>query len=308
MTGFAELVGCDRPVQLAGMGGGLSDARLATAVSAAGGLGMIGAAGYSTRTLAAILDGMPVGLTFGVNFLVPFVDRAAVAIAADRARVVEFFYGEPDAELVDIVHRGGALAGWQVGSGREARTAAGSGCDFVVAQGTEAGGHVRGSLGLLQTLAETAAATSLPLVAAGGIGTAHDVVVALDAGASAVRIGTRFLASTEASTHPLYVDALIASTADDTVLTEAFSVGWPDAPHRVLRSSIDAAQTARGDIVATITVGDVEIPLPRWTTLPPTVAVRGDIAALPMYAGTSVDAVRRRAPAAHILADLVSAL
>jgi NAD(P)H-dependent flavin oxidoreductase YrpB (nitropropane dioxygenase family) len=86
-------------------------------------------------------------------FLVPFLDLEGVEVAAREARVVEFFYGDPDPDLVRRVHAGSALACWQVGSVAEARAAADAGCYLVVAQGTEAGGHQRGKLPMLSLLA-----------------------------------------------------------------------------------------------------------------------------------------------------------
>src|SRR5512140_802701 len=144
-TPFTRLVGCRAPIQLAAMPGIASPA-LAAAVAEAGGLGMIGAAGLPAAVLAASLAdlGQRTRGVFGVNFLMPFLDRDVVPLAASAARIVEFFYGEPDPALVDVVHAGGALASWQVGSCEEAVAAASAGCDLVVAQGTEAGGHVRG--------------------------------------------------------------------------------------------------------------------------------------------------------------------
>jgi NAD(P)H-dependent flavin oxidoreductase YrpB (nitropropane dioxygenase family) len=129
-TRFTNLVGCTVPVQQAGMGA-LAPPELAAAVSEAGGLGMLGTArgGLSPATLSAMLDRLH-GLTtkpFGVNFIVsplhlqggpgrPPLDLRCIEIAAASARVVEFFYGEPDPRLVDMVHARGALAFWQVGS------------------------------------------------------------------------------------------------------------------------------------------------------------------------------------------------
>ena len=116
-TRFTELVGCQIPLQQAGMGG-VAKADLAAAVSAAGGLGMVGGAGIGTAELAASFDEVAArtDAPVGINFLMPFVDLAAVEIASERARLVEFFYGDPDPKLVDVATRGGALAGWQVGS------------------------------------------------------------------------------------------------------------------------------------------------------------------------------------------------
>ena len=118
-----------------------------------------------------------------------------------------------------------------------------------IAQGIEAGGHVRGTFGLLALLEQVLGAVDVPVVAAGGIGSGRAMAAVMAAGADGVRVGTRFLAVEEAEAHPDYVKALIDAEAQDTVYTEAFSVGWPDAPHRVLRSSLDAAQSFKGEIV-----------------------------------------------------------
>lgn len=151
-------------------------------------------------------------------------------VAASRAQVVEIFYGDPDAVLVRTVHDSGALASWQVSSAAEAWAAVEAGCDFVVAQGTEAGGHVRGRLGLLALLPEVLGAVEVPVLAAGGVGTARGVAAALAAGADGVRVGTRFVAATESGAHPEYVAALLEASSEDTVLTETFWVQWSGAP------------------------------------------------------------------------------
>jgi len=201
-------------------------APLVLAVAEAGGLGMLGGVMLPPQVLAGMLDDLAARTrgAFGVNFLMPFLDRDAVPVAATRARVVEFFYGEPEAALVDAVHAGGALACWQVGSLGEAVAAARAGCDLIVAQGTEAGGHVRGRVGLLPLLNAVLDSVDIPVIAAGGIGTARDVAATLAAGAAGVRVGTRFVAAPECDAHPEYVTALVAAGAEDTVLTERFSV------------------------------------------------------------------------------------
>lgn len=288
------------------MGGVAAGPELAAAVGGAGAQGMVGAVMLSPAALGAVLDAIPdeIRRTSGVNFLVPFVDPGCVALAAARVRVVDFFYGSPDPALVELVHAGGALAGWQVGSAAEARAAAAAGCDLVVAQGVEAGGHVRGRLGLLPLLAEVLAAIDVPVVAAGGVATARGVEAALAAGADAVRVGTRFVAAAEANAHPRYVEALVAATGDDTVLTEAFSHGWPDAPHRVLRSCVDAAAALDVEVVAETAHGGVAMPVPRWATAPPSRTTTGHVGAMALYAGQGVGAVRAPAPAAAIVAEL----
>jgi nitronate monooxygenase len=198
-TAFTDLVGCREPIQQAGMGGGVASPELAVAVAGAGALGMVGMMGPADD-VAAVLDALikQTSGTVGMNFLVPFLDLATVEVAASRVRVVEFFYADPDAGLVRRVHDGGALAAWQVGSVTEARSAADAGCDFIVVQGTEAGGHVRGRVALLPLLDAVLDVVDVPVVAAGGIGTARVMAAVLAAGASGVRVGTRFVATLEA--------------------------------------------------------------------------------------------------------------
>lgn len=297
---FTELVGCARPLQLAGMGG-VSTVELAAAVCDAGGLGMIGAAGVPIEMLGEMLETLEAnGKPFGVNFLMPFLDQAALTLAAEKARVVEFFFGDPDPDLVEIAKTHGALASWQVGSREEAEAAQQAGCHLIVAQGIEAGGHVRGQRDL-ETLLKACTDLATPIVAAGGLASKHDIETALDSHASAVRIGTRFLAATEANVHESYVDALIHATREDTIITTEFDVGWPNAPARVLRSSLEAARTSEDPCA---TVGEERWPVSRFSTMPPTKDARGNVAAMPHYAGYSVDGVRKRQSAKEIVVEL----
>lgn len=286
-TALTRMFGCRHPLQLAGMGG-MSSPALAIAVARAGGIGMLSAV---VPNLEAQLDAVPGDVAVGVNFLMPFLDLRAVDAVAPRSALVEFFWGDPVAELVSRVHAGGARAAWQVGTAEEAKAAADAGCDVVVAQGVGAGGHVRGTADALELLAEVLGVVDTPVVAAGGFGTNKAVAAALSAGAAGVRVGTRFLAATESVAHPAYVDQLIAATADDTVLTTAFGAGWPDAPHRVLRSSVEAGES----------LGDAQVWSPDW----PTVDYAGDPTARALYAGFSVDAVTRRQTAAQIVEELM---
>jgi nitronate monooxygenase len=306
-TAFTKLVGIRVPIQQAGMPD-VATVELAAAVASAGGLGMIGAGMLSASLLDAELDRLAAHTSgaFGVNFLVPFLDRGCVPIAARRARAVEFFYGDPDPELVALAHAGGALASWQVGSLAEAVAAERAGCDLVVAQGSEAGGHVRGHSSLLPLLSEVLDAVRVPVLAAGGIATPRDVAAVLACGAAGARVGTRFVAAAESGAHPEYVKALLAATAADTCLTEAFGAGWPDAPHRVLRSSVEAAQAAPEAIVGEIELGGAALPIARFSPIVPTARTRGRIGAMALYAGESVTHVRSVQPAAEIVADLVS--
>jgi hypothetical protein len=217
---------------------------------------------------------------------------------------VEFFCGTPDPGLVSLVHAGGALAGWQVGSVAEARQAVDAGCDLIIAQGMEAGGHVRDAVAMLPLLAEVLEVVTVPVLAAGGIANARAVAAALAAGAAGVRVGTRFVATQESGAQPDYVAALLAATAEATVLTEAFSVGWPDAPHRVLRSALAAAQALPDKAVATVQTASGSQPIPRWFVATPSRAMTGHIEAMALYAGQGVGQVTRIVPAGQVVTEL----
>jgi NAD(P)H-dependent flavin oxidoreductase YrpB (nitropropane dioxygenase family) len=300
---FIDLVGCRIPIQSASLGGPISTPPLAAAVSEAGGLGMIANPSSAAEVQKLVQDTRArTSQPIGIGFLIPFVVAEAVEAAAASVQVVEFFYGNPDRELVGLAQGGGAIVGWQTGSAAEARAAAEAGCDYVVAQGIEAGGHVRGTQCLDDVLAETLASVDVPVVAAGGVGTAERFAALLASGASAVRVGTRFVAAQEADAHPDYVARLIAGSSQDTVLTNVFANGWPDAPHRVLRSAVEAAEAFDGAVVGV--VGDQEIG--KFSPRPVTREVRGEIAAMALYAGQSVDHVARIQPAAEIIAELTA--
>jgi len=238
----------------------------------------------------------------GIGFLIPFLASDALEAAAGAVEVVEFFCGDPDPDCVRIARRHGALVGWQTGSAVEAVAAVKAGCDFVVAQGIEAGGHVRGTQPLDEVLEETLTSVDVPVVAAGGVGTAERAACLLAAGAAAVRVGTRFVAAEEADAHPAYVAMLIGASQHETVLCESFGNGWPNAPHRVLRSAVEAAERLDGTVAAVI--GDRQIP--RFAPTPPTRHAQGEIGAMALYAGHSVDAVTRTQPAREIVAELAA--
>jgi nitronate monooxygenase len=306
-TSFTELVGCRLPLQLAVMGGGVSGPELAVAVCYAGGLGMISAAHLAPLSEQIRVMDEHTRAPYGVGFFAWDLPArtADLDLAIEHARVIDMFWGPPDPGIVGRIHTGGALALWQVGSRDEALAAAYAGCDAVVVQGVEAGGHVRGTTPLLQLLDEVVPELVVPIVAAGGIATAADVRRVFDAGASAVRVGTRLLATRESAAHPDYLAALVAASGADTELTTAFSGGWEDAPHRVLRGAITAAEAAP-DPVGEAAFGDARVPIQKWSAMPPSRDCDGQVAAMAMYAGMGVDAVTDIRPAADVVDELMT--
>lgn len=306
-TPFTRLLGARAPIQLAPMPG-ISTPDLVVAVADAGGVGMLPATLLPPEMLDAALaeiDGRTDG-AFGVSFLLPFLDLEGLAVAAGRARLIDFFYGPPDAGLVERVHAAGSLASWQVGSLEEARAAQDCGCDVVIAQGTEAGGHVRGRESLLPLLGRVLDALRVPVLAAGGLASGRDLAAVLGCGAAGARIGTRFVASRESGAHPDYVSALLAASTADTCLTEAFSVMWPDAPHRVLRSAIAAAEARSDELIGETRHGGRILPVPRLSVICPTRDTTGPVEAMALYAGESVARVDAVLPAGEIVRTLVA--
>ncbi len=309
-TAFTRLVGCRYPVQSVPIPG-IATVEFVAAICNAGGFGMLPgsmAPADAVRGMLAKLRELT-DAPHGVNFLIPFLEPgyAAVSAAAEHARVIEFFYGEPDPELVALAHAGGALCSWQVGSVDEARAAVGAGCDFIIQQGVEAGGHVRGTTDLYDVLGATLDAVSVPVLAAGGIATGADYAAAIAAGAAGVRVGTRFVCSRESRAHEDYKHALVAADADDSTYTEAFSGMWPNAPHRVLQSAIDAADNCEDEIVGEWTLGGERLAIPRNAVIAPTADTTGRIEAMALYAGRSVGRVTSVDSIEQIMADLVGA-
>src|SRR4051812_40135421 len=203
--------------------GSVARHELAGAVSEAGGLGTIAAPRGPVASLVSAARGLT-DRPIAVNLLLPFLRPGDAEAAADADAIVTF-WGAPRRLAANTwIH--------QCGSVEEAKAAAAAGADAVIAQGVEAGGHVRGTTPLLELLERVRAAVKIPVLAAGGIVDAEGVRVALEAGAAAAVVGTRFLLSDESHAHPDYKQGCL--DARETVLTELFGLGWPDAPHRVI--------------------------------------------------------------------------
>jgi NAD(P)H-dependent flavin oxidoreductase YrpB (nitropropane dioxygenase family) len=203
---------------------------------------------------------------------------------------------------------------WQCGTPAEAVAAKEAGCDAVIAQGFEAGGHVRGETTSITLVPEVRDAVGdLPIIAAGGFADGRGLAAALALGADGIVCGTRFLASTEAAALAEYKDQIVAANARDTLHTTLYDIGWPDAPHRVLRTALverweqagrppTGSRPGEGEIHAHPLRQDVDVPLVNYSVMPPSAAfVRDDIQGLPHFAGQSCSLVREILPAGEII-------
>ena len=308
---LTALLGCELPLQLAPMGSVSATPALPLAVAAAGGHGMYPGLALPPQALAPVLAELGRRTrAFGVNFIVGMLQDGALDVALEHAPYVDFFLADPDPALIDRVHAAGAVCGWQVESAREAQEAQDAGADVVIAKGVESGGRKRlEGPALLPLLDAVLEVVTVPVVAAGGIATPRGVAAAMAAGADGVRVGTRFIASEESDAHPVWIEAVLAAGPEDSVVSHAFNVGMPQpGPHRVLRSSIAAAEAREEGEVAVLRMSSAEIPVPRFGPQPPTRQTTGDVAAMALYAGESAGAVREVRPAAEIVAELATGL
>ena len=313
-TPLCELLGIEVPIVQAPIGSATCP-ELAAAVSGAGGLGTLAltwtapaACAESIRRTRALTE-----RPFAVNLVLEWDHRERIAVCArEGVSVISTFWGAP-APLVGSVHDAGALHLHTVGSVTEAVAAAEAGVDGIVAQGVEAGGHVRGTASTLTLVPAVVDAVSpVPVIAAGGIGDARGLVAALSLGAQGAWIGTRFLLAEEANVHAAYRERLLAAADGDTVYTEAFDGGWSHAPHRVLHNATLAAwedagrpasphRPGEGDMVATAPNGSR---LPRYHMAMPQAATEGEVLEMALYAGQGVGLARACAPAADIVREL----
>ncbi|MDA8381289.1 MAG: nitronate monooxygenase [Actinomycetota bacterium] len=226
-TRLTEILGVEHPVMLAGMGG-VSYHRLAAAVSEAGGFGCLGA---STMPPNVMVDEMAAvreltAKPFGVDLLTAMPGDMAgqvEKIVEGGASVFVAGLGVP-ADVIDLCHRNGLLVVNMCGKVAHARKAVDAGCDVVVAQGTEAGGHTGrvATMPLVPQIVD-AVGDQVPVVAAGGIFDGRGLAAALALGADGVWVGTRFIATPEAHGVGGYKDALLRTGEDGTTISRAYS-------------------------------------------------------------------------------------
>ena len=226
-TRLTELLGVAHPVMLAGMGG-VSYHRLVAAVSAAGGFGCLGASTMTTDQMVEEMQAVrkATDQPFGVDLLTAMPGDLVAQVERiidEGASVFVAGLGVP-AEAVALCHRHGLLVVNMCGKVDHARRAVDAGCDIVVAQGTEAGGHT-GQVATMPLVPQIVDAVGdrVPVVAAGGIFDGRGLAAALALGADGVWVGTRFIATPEARAVLGYKDALVASREDATVISRGYS-------------------------------------------------------------------------------------
>lgn len=317
-TPFTRLFGLHTPIVQAPMGG-VAGPRLVSAVANAGAFGIL-PIWYLPIDVAQALVAETRARTsrpFAVNLRADLDqhDHALAALDAGAA-AVHLFWDDPQPVARTVRERGAPLLAtvWDADSARRALDA---GACAVIAQGVEAGGHVRGTRPLAALLDEVRSIVgALPVAAAGGLATADDVAAVLAAGADAAALGTRFAVTEESDAHDGYKKALIDADSGATVLSTCFDGDWPDAPHRTLANSTYRAWDAAGRPAPGQRPGEGEIVLqgpdgaevPRYHMALPMRHDRGDWEAAALYAGHGVGKVADQLPVAALIERLTARL
>jgi nitronate monooxygenase len=285
---------------------GVSGGALAHAVSAGGGLGMIGISGSHTPDFVTEQCAIPADaeVPFGVGLMIWVLEtrpELLQATIAAQPSLVSVSFGDP-APYVGPLHDAGIAVCTQVNTTADVHRALDAGVDVLVAQGTEAGGHT-GQRATLPLLQEVLTLTDRPVVAAGGIATGRGMAAALVAGAAGVWIGTPLLSCTEGLNSPATRKRIRAASGDETVLTRAFDVAegfaWPERwPGRALVNDFSRTWYGREDELREDAAARQRVIDGRRT---------GDPANAPIYAGESVGLVTTERSATDVVRDLDAA-
>lgn len=283
---------------------------LAAAVSAAGGIGSLGASWTDPASLREQIRAVrrATDRPFCVNLVLTFDQAERLEVAVEEGvELISLSWGVRD-DLIARAHAGGCRVLVQAGSVDEALAGVRAGCDVLIAQGVEAGGHVQGATPLRTLLRRLVGVVGVPVIAAGGIAEESGARDAMALGAAGVMMGTRFVATQEADVHPEYAARVVAASGEDTVHTLLFDGGWPDAPHRVIANSTYQRWVAAGRKPPGRRPGEGEIvgehegePIARYSADDPRRATTGDIEAMCLYAGAGAGAISAVEPAAAVV-------
>ncbi|MBN9314571.1 MAG: nitronate monooxygenase [Devosia sp.] len=310
---LCHMLGCSRPIVLAGMGG-VARSELVAAVAAAGGFGFLGMVRESPELIAAEVGRLRrLGIDrFGVNIIPAatgsdLLARQVETLLALRVPAVTLFW-DIDTRLVRRLREAGILVVYQVGSVAEAVDAERAGAQVIIAQGCEAGGHVRGATPLQSLLPAVAGAVQVPVLAAGGLSTGGDLIAALSLGAEGIVLGTALLAAEESFAHDHHKHRLLAAKAGDTLLTETFHINWPHGARvRVLASAVTAGKRGREVEGERVVIGDEDgRPIYLFSTDSPLRSTTGDLESMALYAGTGVGMIHAIRSARAILDGIVA--
>lgn len=316
-TAFCSQFGVTQPIVLAPMGR-VGPPGLVAAVSNAGGLGLAPLWTDGPEKMRAEIRRIRelTDKPFGVNLNMDFRNDEQLEVCLEEGvDVISIFWGD-SGDFVERAKSNGAKVIITVSTSAGAREAVDLGADAICAQGWEAGGHVEGKVSTMAVVPAVADAVGdVPVIAAGGIADGRGLAAALALGASAVWIGTRFLAAKEAPTHPVYLERLLAASENDTEhYDDLYDLVWPNAPHRALKNSTSEMWEAagrpplgqrpgEGDVLAKRPDG---VEIPRYASAVAFADLEGEIEPLPMWSGQGVGLVKKVQSAEEIVHEIVA--
>ncbi|HEV2562538.1 MAG TPA: nitronate monooxygenase [Rhizomicrobium sp.] len=312
-TPVCDLFGCDVPVMLAGMGGP-SRSELVAAVTEAGGFGFLGMVRESPRRIQTEIERVRARTSrnFGVN-LIPaatppdeLIGELQIVLELKPFAVALFWDVAP--AVIKRLRDAGILVVHQVGSASEAEEAQRAGAQVLIAQGIEAGGHVRATKPLFETLAEVLAVANVPVLASGGIANGKDVAAVLRRGAQGAVLGTAFLATTESFAHDYHKQRIVDSREGETVRTQLFHINWPEGAYvRVLENSVTRGEHGDAFDGRREVIGQEKSrPIHLFSTDSPLRNMAGDYEAMALYAGIGSAKIDDIVPAAERLERIVN--
>jgi nitronate monooxygenase len=317
-TPLCDVLGCEVPVLLAGMGG-VARSELAAAVAEAGGFAMLGMVRESPDLIAAEIAAFRAATNrpFAINVIPAATDPALldrqIALSLDLGVSAFTFFWDVMPEVVGRVKRSGARVLHQVGTVAAAIEAEQAGADVIITQGIEAGGHVHGRMGAFALAESVLDRVQVPVVVSGGICSGRGIAAALAMGAQGVQCGTAFLATTEAWAHDYHKSRVVEAEGADTVLTDVFVLNWPKGSAvRVIGNSVTRALGDRlmGHDPATLPrepiAEDLGQPLLRYSTDSPMRHTTGALEEMALYAGQGAGLIRDVIPAAQRLRQMVN--
>ncbi|KAF5200204.1 Nitronate monooxygenase [Thalictrum thalictroides] len=316
------ILGVEHGIVLAPMGPDVSGPKLVAAVANAGGLGLLaGPVNNYDETVKAIkkiktLTNKP----FGVGILLEFDNTKTIqAIYDEKLSFLQVYWGEFPKERVVEAHAHGVKVLHQVGSVEEARKAIAAGVDCIIAQGVEAGGHIRGTvslMALLPRIVDLVGHRDIPVVAAGSICDARGYAAALALGAKGVCLGTRFIATKEAYANEYYKQQLLSYTEQQTDRTDLYGrktwrafVRCLNTPfHQKWRKSPDYDKLVNDEtqpIIAHSKIYNKECDFRRFAGQVANPTTKGELENMCMLAGQGVGLVHDIVPAAEIVKRFV---
>ena len=318
-TPLCDILECRHPILQAGMGG-VARSDLVAAVTEAGGYGFLGMVRETPDLIAQEIDAVRARSSgpFGVNLIPAATDP--VLLETELATCIEkkvhslCFFWDVRADVIARAKDAGCRVLYQVGSVEDAIASEKAGADVVIAQGFEAGGHVRGTVSSLVLLPQVVRAVSVPVIASGGFASGESLIAAFALGAQGIHCGTAFLATQESFAHDYHKDRVAGATLEDTVYTDVFAINWPPAsPVRVIANSLteELGQRLLGyrpeDILREVIAEEDGRPIYRFSTDSPLRITTGDLECLALFAGQVAGAIKTIPSAGARVEDIVAA-